>query len=119
MRIKGFALMMILAAAPAYAADVDGTWTGMVDGPGGPVEVKYQFQAAGTKLTGTTATPDGMQVMIKDGRIEGAKITFAVDLDFGGNAMTFTYSGVLSGDEIKLHTEYMGQPYDFVVKKKL
>jgi hypothetical protein len=34
-----------------------------------------------------------------------------------GTAMTFNYSGVVSGGEIKLHTEFMGMPFDYSVKK--
>lgn len=117
MRFGLFGLSMILVTSTSFAADIDGTWSGKVDGPNGPVEVKYHFMADGSRLTGSTATPDGMEVMIKDGKIDGANIAFAVDFDFGGTAMRFTYTEALSGKEIKLHTEYMGQPFDFVVKK--
>jgi opacity protein-like surface antigen len=117
MRIWWLVLLAAALSSTAFAADIDGTWSGTVDGPSGPVEVKYHFMAEGAKLTGSTVTPDGAEVMIKDGKIDGASISFAVDLDLGGTAMRFTYTGVLSGSEVKLHTEYTGQPFDFTVKK--
>jgi hypothetical protein len=42
-----------------------------------------------------------------------------VDLDIGGNAMTLVYTGVVSAKEIAMHADFMGQPLDFVVKKKV
>jgi hypothetical protein len=117
MNRKWLALGILLVTGPALAAELDGTWTGSVDGPNGPVEVKYEFKVDGTKLTGTTTSPDGMQFMIKNGKVDGTKVAFVVDLDFGGNAMTFDYTGTLTGPELKLHTEYMGMPFDFTLKK--
>lgn len=51
MKIKTLAIALILAAAPAFAADVDGKWTGSLDSPGGPMQVSYTFKADGNKLT--------------------------------------------------------------------
>jgi hypothetical protein len=98
MNIRVLALGLLLAASPAFAADLDGKWTGSIDAGNGPVEVNYAFKADGTTLTGNP-------------------ITFSLDLDFGQGPTTFKHTGVVSPAEIKLHTEFMGMPFDFTVKK--
>jgi hypothetical protein len=117
MNIRVLALGLLLAASPAFAADVDGKWTGSIDAGNGPVEVNYTFKADGTTLTGTTTGPDGTALPLKNGSITGNQIAFSLDLDFGQGPTTFKYTGVVSPTEIKLHTEFMGMPFDFTVKK--
>jgi hypothetical protein len=117
-RIHGLMLsVLLLATAPAFAADVDGTWTGSLDTPNGPVPLSFTFKAEGDKLTGSTASPDGQSVPLKDGKIEGDKISFSFDVDFGQGPFTFNYTGVVSKTELKLHSDFMGNPIDFTLKK--
>ena len=107
----------LLVAAPASAAPVDGKWTGMLDTPMGPVNVSFTFKADGAALAGSTTGPDGAETPIKNGKVEGEKISFTVDLDFGGMPLSLSYTGVVSADQIKLTLDFMGMPFDFVVKK--
>jgi hypothetical protein len=116
-KLKALLLGALLFAAPAFAADVDGNWSGSLDTPNGPVQISYSFKAAGTTLTGTTSGPDGSKVAIKDGKIDGDKISFAVDFDMGGTATTFKYTGVVSADGIALSSDFQGQAFNFTVKK--
>jgi opacity protein-like surface antigen len=111
--------MMLLSASPLFAADIDGNWTGSIDTPNGAVEVKFSFKAEADKLTGNSTGPDGMTLQFRDGKIMGDTLSFAQDLDFGGQTMTLNYTGVLAGSELKLHTEFGGQPLDFALKKVL
>ena len=117
MKIRALVLGMLLLAAPAFAADVDGKWSGSIDTPNGPAQVGFTFQSDGAMLTGSTTGPDGNVVQLKNGKIDGSKISFAVDLDFGGMPFTLTYAGVVSPDQIKLIADFMGMPFEFVVKK--
>ena len=111
-------LGLLLVSAPSSAAGaVDGKWTGMIDTPMGPVAVGFSFKSDGAMLTGTTSAPDGSEVPIKGGTIDGAKIAFSVDLDFGGMAITLAYTGVITADQINLTADFMGMPFEFVVKK--
>lgn len=116
-KVNGFLLALLLAAAPAFAAGIDGTWTGSIDTQNGPVMVSYTFKAEGTKLTGSTMGPDGSVIQIKDGTIDGSKISFAIDLNFNGNTTTLKYTGTVSSGQIALTTTFMDMPMSFTVKK--
>jgi len=108
--LKGLLLALLLLSAPAFAANVDGDWTGSIDSPNGPVQITYTFKADGAVLTGTTTGPDGAKLAIKDGKIDGAKISFAIDVDFGGSPTTLKYTGVVAADGIALVLDFQGQP---------
>jgi hypothetical protein len=110
-------LALLLAAAPARAADVDGKWTGSLDTPMGAVQVGFNFKADGAMLTGTTTGPDGSEIAIKNGKIDGDKITFLVSIDFGGMSLDLNYEGVVKKDTVELTLDVMGMPFNFVVKK--
>jgi hypothetical protein len=117
MRIRVLAFILLLAAAPAFAADVDGKWTGSIDTPNGPVQVAYTFKADGTTLTGSTTGQDGAPIALKNGKVDGDKISFSMDISMGDTPTTFSYTGVVTATEIKLHTDFMGQAIDYSVKK--
>ena len=111
-------LAFLLAAAPAFAADVDGKWAGTISTPGGDFPAQFEFKVDGAKLTGTTMSPDGMSVNIKDGKIEGDKITFVVSFDFGGMPLDIAYSGTVTPQELKMTADVLGMTMDFVVTKE-
>jgi len=117
MKITALALGLLLAASPAFATDIDGTWSGAIDTPNGPIPVSYSFKVAGEVLTGATVAPDGSSLPIANGKIKGNTLSFTLTLDFGGGATTFNYTGVVSGSELKLHTAFMDMPMDFLLKK--
>jgi len=109
-------LAMLFVSMPLSAATVDGKWAGSIDTPMGALPVVFDFKADGATLTGTTG-PEGMTVPIKNGKIDGDKISFSVDLDFGGMSFTLSYNGVVSPEQIKITGDFMGMPFEFVVKK--
>lgn len=109
--------LLLFAAMPAVAADVDGKWSGNISTPNGDVQVGFTFKSDGASLTGTTTGIDGMDVPIKDGKVDGSSISFVVSLDFGGMPFDLSYKGVVSPAEIKLTADFMGMPFEFVVKK--
>jgi hypothetical protein len=121
MKLKGLllgALGSFLISLPAFAAGVDGDWTGSLDSPNGPVQIDYSFKSDGAKLTGTSTGPDGTKLAIKDGKVDGNNISFAVDVDFGGSPTTIKYTGVVAADSIVLTMDFQGMPINITVKKK-
>ena len=117
MKLLSTALLLMAITTAAYGADVDGKWTGTFSGPGGEMPLSFTFKADGAKLTGTTLGLDGMDVPIKDGKIDGNNISFTVAFDFGGMPFEIAYKGVLASDQLKMTAEFFGMPFEFVVKK--
>lgn len=110
-------LVALMVSVPALAADVDGKWSGAVDTPNGQFPVNFTFKADGAMLTGSLAGPDGTEIAIKDGKIDGSNISFAITLDFGGMPFDLSYKGVVSPEQIQFSGEAGGMPFEFVVKK--
>ena len=109
--------IVLLAAAPALAADVDGTWSGSLDTPMGVVPISFEFKAEGDKLIGTMIGMEGAKIPLVNGRVEGDKISYSVTIDIGGMPLEMNYKGVIAAGEIKLDMEVFGMPFSFVVKK--
>jgi hypothetical protein len=66
--------------AIAFAAGIDGIWEGTVPGIFGPMQLTYDFKTDGDTLTGNfVAVESGSRKPIKDGKIEGINISFAVE----------------------------------------
>ena len=116
MRLFAIGLAVLLFTVPAFAADVDGMWSGSITTPGGEFQQSFTFKADGAKLSGSLSIM-GMDIPISDGKIDGNNISFTVMLDFGGMPFTLTYKGVVSPAEIKLTGDAAGMPFEFVIKK--
>src|SRR5687767_778797 len=101
-KVYAIVVGLLLLAAPAFAADVDGKWTGTVSTPMGDLPVQYEFKADGTTLTGTTLGFDGGSIPIKNGKVDGDKISFTVTFDFGGMTLDLSYTGGGSAVVIKM-----------------
>jgi len=110
------AIVFVLSAT-AYAADVDGKWTGTVSTGQGDIPVVFNFKADGTKLTGSTTGLDGGEVPINDGKVDGSTITYTVTFDFGGMPLMLSYKGIVAKDEIKVTADVLGMTLEFVLKK--
>ncbi|MGD0789867.1 MAG: hypothetical protein ABR898_17980 [Terracidiphilus sp.] len=95
-------LMMAFCAATAFAADVTGSWSGDMVGPNGDsFHLTFTFKQDGAKLTGTVIGPQGDPIEIADGKIDGDKLSFTVNV----NGTVIKHEGVVSGDAIKLTTK--------------
>jgi hypothetical protein len=121
MRKVLFSLFMLaavlLAATPAHAADVDGRWAGSIDTPMGAINVGFTFKADGAALSGSQTGMDGMDVPIKNGKVDADRISFVVTLDFGGMTFDLNYTGVVKPDNIVITADFMGMPFSFTVTK--
>ena len=102
--------LLLVVALGAFAADVTGKWTYEQQGRGGgPArQVTITLKQDGNKLTGEVPgfgrggdnPPPPSE--IKNGKVEGDKVSFEVVREFNGNSMTTKYEGTVSGDEMKL-----------------
>lgn len=107
--------ILLVVAFTATAADVSGKWVYEQAGRGGgnPVQVTLTLKASGSSLTGTLARPgrDGgaMESPISAGKVDGDNISFKVEMNMGGNAMTQDFSGTLAGEELKLKVTRPGR----------
>jgi hypothetical protein len=108
---------VLLAAAPAWAGDVDGKWAGAVATPNGDIQIGFEFKADGTTLTGSMAGPDGNAIPIKDGTVDGSTIAFVVTVSLGDMSFDIAYRGVVAPAEIRLTGDVAGMPFELVVKK--
>ena len=75
------------------------------------------FQSDGAKLAGSTTGPDGGEVKIADGKVDGNNVSFSITFDFGGMPFTMNYKGVVNKDQIKFTIDIFGMPIESVVKK--
>jgi hypothetical protein len=106
-----------LVLVPVQAADVDGKWTGSLDTPMGALPMEFNFKADGAALSGSMLGPDGGQIPIKNGKIDGNKISFNVSIDFGGMSLDFVYTGTVSPDTLQMSSDFMGMPFMFSLRK--
>jgi hypothetical protein len=118
MRYCIFAALVLLVGGFAFAADVDGKWTTTMPGmDGNEMTLGYTFKAEGTTLTGTHTGPDGNEIPITNGKIDGNNISFTITIDMMGQEMKLDHKGVVSADEIKLTMDMMGQSMEMVLKR--
>lgn len=127
MRLKTLILisgLLLTIGVAAFAADIDGIWTGQIQGPQGSMDITIVLKADGEKLTGTYSSQLG-DASIKEGSIKGDAVAFKVDREFNGTKFTIAYKGKLAGDELKLTRTIEGDfpggqsppPMDFTVKR--
>ena len=103
-RFLGALALLLLTALPVAAADLVGRWTAEFDTPIGVQKYIYVFKKTGDALTGEATYEHSMgkgTVPLKDVKIEGDKVTFSESQPFQGGELLITYTGTLSGDEIK------------------
>jgi hypothetical protein len=91
------ALLAILMAWAAFAADITGTWKGTTETGGRGMEVGLTVKASGGALTGTSRLY-GNDYEIQNGKIDGDNISFRSRSQYG----TAVYEGTVNGDEIEI-----------------
>ena len=103
----------ILLSVVAAAADVSGKWKAEFTTPDGTQRVNtFSFKMDGGKLTGTVAGGQD-ETQIQNAKINGDEISFTAERPFG----TFTYSGKVSGNEIKFKVTFNDQNFEMTAKR--
>lgn len=122
MRSHSFRLAIVFLAvftAAACAADISGTWKAQFktnygnDLEGNPLprengETTFTFKQNGEELTGSVTSTAFKQTPIREGKVSGDNISFVLIRSFGKRARRMTYTGTVSGGEIKLQTSIEG-----------
>jgi len=117
MRIRLLAALLI-STLPLLAADVTGNWKATAEGPNGTMERTFALKAEGAKLTGETVSTFLGKSEIKDGKIDGANLSFVIDAKFQDNDMRVKYTGkVVGDDEIKFTADVNGQTMEWTAKR--
>jgi|SRR5579871_2397725 len=117
--IRWMSALASLTLWVGLAADIDGKWSGQVEGRGGPQTQTLSLKASGNTLTGNVEGGRGGPVEITDGKIEGNNVSFKVVREFRGNQITQEYKGTLSGNELKMTVSGgRGGPMDVTYKKE-
>jgi enterochelin esterase-like enzyme len=103
-------LLTTLIALPlvGFAADVTGTWKAEFDSQIGLQKYTYTLKQDGTNLTGKASSEVNEQkreAELKEGKVDGDKISFVELLNFQGNDILIRYKGTIFSNEMKLTRE--------------
>jgi hypothetical protein len=86
--------------------DVTGKWESTVESPQGSLVSAVTYKQDGEALTGTHVGQMG-ELALK-GTVKGDQISYTITVDMGGQSLTITYSGKISGDTITGTAEFGG-----------
>jgi len=103
--IKLISIVSVLLLAflrTALAADASGTWKGEMSEGG---NVVFTLNASGESLAGTWVGTSGKDCPIKDGKVKGDAISFAVVDEWQGQPITLLVKGTVSGNEMRLRID--------------
>jgi len=89
---------------PALAQSIDGKWEATQTTQRGEVKITFDLKNAGGTLSGTVTQGQGQAQEIKNGKLDGTKVTFETTQPArgGGDPTPVSWSGTLSGDSLKL-----------------
>jgi len=111
-------VLVALAFAAAWAADINGKWHAEYTTPDGQArQTTFTFKVEGETLTGTAASAMG-EVPIQDGKASGDTVAFSITRNFNGNDMKINYKGKVEGDEMKLNVTITGMDAAFDITAK-
>ncbi len=99
---KLIALLAILMAIPAFAADINGKWKATNQGPDGQtMEMTFEFKVSGSEITGTASGPMG-EMKLTEIKLDGDNLSFAVENDMG----KIMHKAVVKGDEMNIKVSF-------------
>lgn len=117
--MRGMIALAALTLWVSFAADIDGKWTGQVEGRNGPQTQTLMLKADGNMLTGSVEGGRGRSVEISNGTIDGNNVSFTVVREFRDNKITQQFKGSISGGELKLTVSGgRGEPREITYKKE-
>lgn len=112
--VSAVIVALALAASPAVAQDLTGTWELSAEGGRGAQSMALDLTQDGSDLTGTLTMAMGggrrggggggggtREIEISDGSVDGSSFTFTMTIEFNGNAFSQVFSGTYEGDTMK------------------
>lgn len=99
------AAFTLATSALLHAADLAGKWTAEFDSPIGPQKYSYEFKADGDKITGKASFDHSMgkgDSELKNIKVVKDDVSFTEAMKIQDNEITVTYTGKITGDEMKL-----------------
>jgi len=109
---------MLFASSAAWAASADGKWSGSFSTPQGELQINFDLKSDGSKLTGKMTITGLNPTDIKDGKVDGDKLSFGAEIEFGANVIPLSVNGEVAGDDLKLNVEAMGQSNSMTLKRE-
>ena len=97
-------LTLAVFSLSALAADVTGTWKAEFETQRGLQKYTFTLKQDGTSVTGKASVEregEKREAELKEGKVEGDTVTFVEPLKIQDNDIRITYTGKLSGNEIK------------------
>src|SRR5271154_588595 len=110
--------LVLTLALPTLAADISGQWEATFNTQVGEQHYTYTFKVDGEKLTGTAKSSLGTSD-IQNGTVKGDDVSFVENLDYQGQKLAITYTGKISGDEIKFTRDVAGAAKEDLVAKRV
>ena len=103
----------------AVAADPTGKWKGAFNAEGNDVNLTLNLTANGDTLTGTINGLPTDPCDIKEGKIQGASVSFSLTIQFEGQPLKLVYHGKFAEDQIQftMGTEDDSWSTEFVAKR--
>jgi hypothetical protein len=101
--LLALAVVLLLGALPAQAADVTGKWTASFDTQIGLQKYTFDLKADGAKLTGKAffeRMGQKGEADLLEGKLDGDEVSFVENFDAMGTPVRIEYKGKLKGDEI-------------------
>lgn len=116
-------LLLAIAVLPLclVAGDVTGTWKSEFDSQIGQQKYTFTFKQDGTNLTGranSEVNDQKRESELKDGKVDGDKISFVETLSFDDNDIRITYRGTVRTNEMKLTRQVGDIATEEIVAKK-
>src|SRR6185295_3233885 len=97
-------LALAVASLSAFAADITGTWKAEFETQRGLQKYTFTLKQDGANVTGkANVERDGEKrdAEFKDAKLDGDTVTFVESLKIQDNEINITFTGKISGDEIK------------------
>ena len=118
MRVVPFAMLAVLAAGSALAADFSGTWNISSKVGDNPVSIVCTLAQKGDALTGT-CKPAQFDASDTKGTVSGSSAKWGYDVVFNGNQNHVEYEATLGADGTLTGTLHLGpMPTPFTAAKQ-